>query len=753
MESNQLLEKAHHFVERTNQNIFLTGKAGTGKTTFLRNLCELTYKRFVVVAPTGIAALNAGGVTVHSQFLMPLGLFVPSREPAGTFQSTFPIFTNHSLLTRHPLNAARKKVLREIDLLIIDEVSMLRADVLDAIDFRLKHAKRNFKQPFGGVQLLMIGDLFQLPPIVKDQERQVMRQFYESPFFFHSQALREGGFVHIELEKIYRQSDAVFIDLLNNLRNNTVTAQDIATLNAHYKSEEERNKLDGVVTLTTHNYKADTINKKHLDELPGKAKVYQAEVHEEFPESMYPLEERISLKVGTQVMFIKNDPEGAYFNGKLAKVVEITKGDVFVQMQGEEESYKLKQERWENKRYVIDDKSKELEEETIGTFIQYPIRLAWAITVHKSQGLTFEKAIIDVGQAFASGQVYVALSRLKSLEGLTLGTKVDPRVISNNQEVVDFTAAKPSQEQLDERLTKSENLYVYQLLMDTFNFDKLKLQVQEIQKKHSSKTEFEDEQMRAALPSILRLIENEEETTSKFRNQLHKLLVDNKREVLQERIEKGAMYYRKKLFDIVRLTLFHIEQVQFYSKTKAYVNALQEFDQLLNKQLERIVSANGIVLSVLQKKEVTDLNQQLATLLKERDQMLSEVIRITEELAPKSKRKTGKKRKKSSGPQEVGATYQETLKLAQEGFKVDEIAKKRDMAKSTIEGHFSKLIKQGDLDIHNIMSADTVDAVVTIMKDKKPNGLGELMKLTQNSYDYPTLRMIQAHLYAKEKEG
>ncbi|MCB0793870.1 MAG: AAA family ATPase, partial [Flavobacteriales bacterium] len=385
---------ATRFVNSTAQHIFLTGKAGTGKTTFLRSLGGLTHKRHLIVAPTGIAALNAKGVTIHSQFLLPFGAFIPERTLPDDIADYGRFHDRDTLNRRHPLNALRRSVLAALDLLIIDEVSMLRADLLDAIDHRLRNVKREYHVPFGGVQLLFIGDLFQLPPVIKDEEWSVLRRWYDAPHFFASLALKQAGYVHIELDKIFRQRDERFIGILNNLRNNTVTEQDVAELNRHYRPNKEGDGRDGVITLTTHNHTADALNQQAMDRLKGKAYRYEARVVGDFPESMYPVQSELELKVGAQVMFVRNDADKAYFNGKLARVTEVDKEDVTVEMVEEGTSYKLKREVWENKRYMLDPVTKEQEEEVLGTFEQYPIKLAWAITVHKSQGLTFDRAVI-----------------------------------------------------------------------------------------------------------------------------------------------------------------------------------------------------------------------------------------------------------------------------------------------------------------------------------------------------------------------
>ncbi|MBL8011011.1 MAG: AAA family ATPase, partial [Flavobacteriales bacterium] len=401
---------AARFINSTNRHVFLTGKAGTGKTTYLHRLATSTHKRYVILAPTGIAALNAKGVTIHSQFLLPFGAFLPEKQrPADIPEGAF--HDQDTLTRRHPLNALRRNVLREVDLLIIDEVSMLRADVLDAIDFRMRAVRQNRRESFGGAQVLLIGDLYQLPPVVKDEEWRVMQRYYASMHFFESQVLKHHGYAHIELDRIFRQQDERFIRILNNLRDNTVRPEDVAELNAHYRATIPAAESEGVITLTTHNHKADEINQQALTRLPGRPHAFEAHIDGDFPQSMYPVLERIELKVGAQVMFVKNDPEKMYFNGKLARVEALSDEGITVRMYdgvGDAPSaatYKLKREVWENKRYVVNAATKEQEEEVLGTFEQYPIKLAWAITVHKSQGLTFGRAIIDVGQAFAPGQV------------------------------------------------------------------------------------------------------------------------------------------------------------------------------------------------------------------------------------------------------------------------------------------------------------------------------------------------------------
>jgi len=742
METNELLETAARFVNNTNANIFLTGKAGTGKTTFLHELAKKTHKRFVIVAPTGIAALNAKGVTIHSQFLLPLGTFLPVRDPSGEHSDGARVFTQYTLARKHPLNAARKQVLRDIDLLIIDEVSMLRADVLDAIDYRLKSAKRNYNEAFGGVQVLMIGDLYQLPPVVKDHEWSILRNHYQSSFFFDALALKESGFVYIELEKIFRQQDDVFIRILNNLRNNIATQDDIAELNKHYQENVNNNPIPEVVTLTTHNYRADDINRSALNAIEKKAYTYSAEIEGDFPESMYPVETELQLKVGAQVMFIKNDSsEGKYFNGKLATIKDLDGLSITVELHGEKEDFVLRQEKWENKKYTVDSKSKELEEEIVGSFMQFPIKLAWAITVHKSQGLTFDKAVIDVGKAFAPGQVYVALSRLRSLDGLILGTRIDPRVISSDAQVIDFSKRKDTQTDLGELLSKGQRHYLYHLVESAFDFSAIVSQLAQRNSDKLSKTEFEDESMRSALQNIESRFTKEKENTERFRRQLFGLIQQAEPPQLIERIEKGSAYYTK-LFESSLTELFtHIAEVKQFTKTKTYLNFLLEIDQLLMKHFMEINTVSYITKCVLDGTEIDKTSDAHATVKTFRQKLLADSEAFAEDKASSSKLKTGKKRK-GTGKKVKGETYKVSLELFKEEWTIEQIAEKRGMSESTIEGHAAKLIGDGDLEVSHFMPEDITKEISKAIATSDGKGIGSVVASLNGKFTFGQVRMV-----------
>ncbi len=755
---------AARFVNSTNRHVFLTGKAGTGKTTFLHKLAASTHKRYVILAPTGIAALNAKGVTIHSQFLLPFGSFIPERQlPPDILGGSF--HDQDTLTRRHPLNNIRRNVLREVDLLIIDEVSMLRADLLDAIDFRMRSVRQNRGQSFGGAQVLLIGDLYQLPPVVKDDELRVLQRWYRSPHFFESRVMREHGYAHIELDKIFRQQDGDFIHILNNLRNNTVTAADVERLNTHYRAKISASDSDGVITLTTHNYKADELNQRALAALPGKAFTYEAHSDGDFPESMYPVLERIELKEGAQVMFVKNDMEKAYFNGKLAKVETLTTDGITVRMDSGE-SYKLKRETWENKRYVVNASTKEQEEQLLGTFEQYPIKLAWAITVHKSQGLTFSKAIIDVGHAFAPGQVYVALSRLRSLDGLILRTRIDPSVVSSDREVVAFTERGTQQEPLQLQLKAKQREYLQLLVAGTFDFSDIQRKIEYTLKDHPEVAQFEEESMKTALQVLREKLRAEEENTHKFRNQLVRLMFEDKREELLERIEKGGAYYHALLHEQMKGLFKHLAQVELLSKTKEYSNELKEIDGMLMKKIATIAKVGYIATCILNGTEIQrqkDIEQGLAA---KRAAMVGEARAWAEENRPKGK--TGKKRKRRSDADEVsdststvdpqgrptdaekkerapkGSTYETTYAMLKEGFGADEIASTRSMAKSTIEGHFARGIAEGKVEIDALMPTEERDTIADWMRENTDKNLNDAQKNFEGKFSYGQLRMVQA---------
>lgn len=752
MVTTDLIETAARFVNATDSHIFLTGKAGTGKTTFLRNIAQSTHKRFVIVAPTGIAALNAGGVTIHSQFLLPFGTFIPDRQAPADLGSNSNYYTQRTLATRHPLNSPRRQVLRGIDLLIIDEVSMLRADILDAIDYRLRAVRNNFSRSFGGVQVLMIGDLYQLPPIVKDSEKTLMSRYYRTPHFFEAKALQQDGFVFVELDRIFRQRDDRFISLLNNLRNNVVTADDISELNKHYTDNPPSPESgEDIVTITTHNYKADDINNRALQRLGGPKHFFDAELKGDFPESAYPVLPRIELKKGTQIMFVKNDSEsGIYFNGKLARVETIDDEGVHVRLSGSGGMFTLRQEVWENKRYSVNERTREMDEDVIGTFKQYPVRLAWAITVHKSQGLTFERAVIDVGQAFAPGQVYVALSRLTSLDGLLLRTRIDPSVVSTDAEVIAFSRKKDEQGELQPILQKRQADYLLNVLHATFDLADVESDLSQLMQKQTVWQEFEDAEMREALPQLASFLGTERENLTKFRVQLHRLLTTDDRQQLLQRITSASDYFGKKFREWLRHLLIHLTEVRTLAQTKTYSDSLAEMDLLLMKKWEELQKARSLADDILSGRDVT-LPDGLT--VRRADFRSGIITEVREHVAANPKnlgRKTGRVRKQrdpmaeSRPKKEKGETQRTSIDLLKQGLSVEEVAKQRGLQPSTIEGHAAKGIAEGTLDVGLFLTPAQLEEIKAVLPESDGPSMGEARDKLNGKYSFGQLRMALA---------
>ena len=460
MEMNEESILAWNIIEKTNANLFLTGKAGTGKTTFLKRLKELSPKRMIVLAPTGIAAINAGGMTIHSFFQLPFSPYVPGTTFGSGEQK------------RYQFSKLKRNIIRSIDLLVIDEISMVRSDLLDAVDSVLRQYRKRHDLPFGGVQLLMIGDLQQLAPVVTPQEERLLGQHYDTPFFFSSNALKQVGYLTIELKKVYRQQDEQFISLLNQIRENKASEATLQALNQRYIPNFVPPKEGNYIRLTTHNAPAQYINEQQLAALPAQSFSFTADIEGDFPETSYPADFKLTLKPGAQVMFIKNDPQHRFYNGMIGEVIGVRTDEdgskITVRSKDSGEEFDLEKMEWTNAKYTLNEKTKEIEETVEGKFMQYPLRLAWAITIHKSQGLTFEHAIIDASHSFTHGQTYVALSRCKTLEGMVLSQPLSRGAIISSQTVDAFTSqlAAPSQEQI----SSLELQYIIYCISELFDF-------------------------------------------------------------------------------------------------------------------------------------------------------------------------------------------------------------------------------------------------------------------------------------------
>ena len=578
IQNNSQLQLAYDFVQFTGKNIFLTGKAGTGKTTFLHNLKEHLPKRMVVVAPTGVAAINAAGVTIHSFFQLSFGPQLPDYETSE--------FKNNERQAKvRRFSKEKINIIKSMDLLVIDEISMVRADLLDGIDNTLRRF-RNRNLPFGGVQLLMIGDLQQLAPVVKEDEWSPLRKYYDTPFFFSSNALQQTQYVTIELLYVYRQKDEHFIKMLNKIRDNKIDRDVIDELNARYKPDFNHDNA-GYIILTTHNAKAKQINDSKLSRLSEKIHTFEAEVSDNFPEQIYPTDYELKLKVGSQIMFVKNDPNPAkeFYNGKIGSIIKIDEDIVEVSCVGDEENINVMPVEWQKMKYKIDEETKEIKETVEGTFTQYPIKLAWAITIHKSQGLTFKKAIIDAEAAFAHGQVYVALSRLQSLEGLVLSTPIQKHSVKHDRTVESFTKHYEENQPDSATLESSKKAYQKQLLTDLFNFDTLQKFIFfsiKLAKEHSSS-------LHANLTGVfLEINKNVKEDiidiSGKFRNQLLNFLskeIDVEKDVaLQDRIRKASIYFSEKVKELVA---DKIENITIETDNKAVRKSVKD---VVNKLLQ-----------------------------------------------------------------------------------------------------------------------------------------------------------------------
>jgi len=538
--SNPEVVLADDFVRYTRRNIFLTGKAGTGKTTFLHRLKSTLSKRMIVTAPTGVAAINAGGVTLHSFFQIPFGPYIPGSDIERQ-------------LEQRRFSKEKIGIFKRLDLLVIDEISMVRADLLDSVDAVLRRYKQRHL-PFGGVQLLMIGDLHQLSPVVKDDEWRLLKNYYHSCYFFSSNALRQAQLITVELQHIYRQSDAEFIRLLNRVRENRVDAEVLQALNARYIQGFEPDKNDDYITLTTHNRSADTINTRHLEALQSKSITFPASVEGDFPEYNYPTAATLTLKVGAQVMFVRNDAsaEKLYFNGKIGKIIRIDAQKIAVKCPDDSDEVLVEPSTWENINYTWNEKAGEIDAQVIGKFTQYPLRPAWAITIHKSQGLTFERAIIDANAAFSHGQVYVALSRCKTFQGMVLSTPISRSAIKTDAAVAGFVEQASRNPATPEQLNAGKIEYQQKLLLDCFDFQAL---VSDLTKLVRRLSEHHQQLQFSGIDAVIKMerqvIDEVIIVADKFRRQLQSLFApetapENDARI-QERVRKASHYFTGKL--------------------------------------------------------------------------------------------------------------------------------------------------------------------------------------------------------------
>lgn len=700
MEGNKELKTAWEFVEKTGKSVFLTGKAGTGKTTFLKRVVEESRKRVVVVAPTGIAAINAGGVTIHSFFQLPLHPFIPGAK----------------LESKFAFSKEKRSIIKTMDVLVIDEVSMVRSDLLDAVDSVLRRFRNRFK-PFGGVQLLMIGDLQQLTPVMTDEDFQLLAPYYPTPYFFGSRALSQIDYVTIELKQVYRQQDEEFISILNSVRSGRPSHDVIKALNSRYDPRFTPSADEGYIRLTTHNHIANSYNEQQLDLIDEPVHCFDAVIDGNFPEYAYPTEARLELKAGAQVMFVKNDPssERRYFNGKIGVVTDFYEEYILVQCPGEDEKIAVEPLEWENCRYVINEQTQEMETEVQGIFKQYPLRLAWAITIHKSQGLTFDRAIIDAAASFASGQVYVALSRCRTLEGMVLATPLRQDAVMTDLRVEDYIDGQEEAAQRSvARLESIKEDYYKELLGELFDFKELA----SLQKRMLGIS------MEFPAGSVVGLAQKHNDILNSLNDKVVPVGAKWQRLIMQKsyedvsspefsaRVKNGCSYFLSELEDMYGEFLANTKDIKAENKelVKRYGNIWNDLDMELSS-----------IMILLKAMSVVPFSTE--AYLRERQIAVYEASGfVPKELkTPKTARKSATKPQKEKKED----TKVTTFKLYKQGKTVKEIAKERDLNQQTIVRHLAHYVANGMISVDELVPSGRADSIREII-----SGLGSVKSLS-----------------------
>lgn len=740
------------FINQTNRTIFLTGKAGTGKTTLLRKIVQTTQKNTVIVAPTGIAALNAGGVTIHSFFQLPFGAFIPTTHSPTS--DSYVKHENKTTLKRHfKMNKRRIAIIRNLELLIIDEVSMLRADLLDAIDFMLKFVRRN-NEPFGGIQVLFIGDLLQLPPVVKNDEWSILSSYYNGIYFFNSQILSAFPPLVIELTTIFRQKDDEFIELLNNLRNNRFTEQNIALLNSKVINDPQSFDKTGCITLSTHNAKADEINAKELLKLTSKTVEYSAEITGDFPEHIFPLDQQLELKVGAQVMFVKNDSglEKKYYNGKIGTIEFLSEYEVIVYFSEEKKKITVDKYEWSNIKYNLNEATQEITEEVIGTFVQYPLKLAWAITVHKSQGLTFDKAILDVNDVFAPGQAYVAFSRLRSLDGLKLLRPIENRSISMDQQVKDFTQIEVDLVSLNNQLSNDTVHYLKNRLIQTFDWYSLLELISILSSSHTSAPiKTEKNKNLKWIKELVEKLSNMQEHSLNFRKQIDKLFYNQvDLEFINERVSAAYTYFFPILDEILGRFYFKIGELKLIRKTKQYTDELEEFSELL---FCRIIDLKKTRILSEKLSLGLDISKDVFKIPEIENYQISKISAVQQALRQQNKNsklvldaidfETKITKVKKDKPVKQ-STIEITEEFIKSGKKIDEIARIRQLSETTIYGHVAQLIRAEKIEISDVMEAKRLKEIQELVAKCDSSSLSQIKAQIGDLASWDELRIYQA---------
>ena len=687
--TNEELRIAWDFVEHTGRSIFLTGKAGTGKTTFLKTVVEQSKKRTIVVAPTGVAAINAGGMTIHSFFQLPFTPYVPNARIQSKFD----------------FGKEKRRIIASLDLLIIDEISMVRSDLLDAIDSVLRRYRDHYK-PFGGVQLLMIGDLQQLTPVVTPEDEALLKPYYDTPYFFGSKALQQIEYVTILLSQVFRQEDKAFLDVLNHIREAHPTTNDIATLNQRCQPAFIPKQGEGYIRLTTHNYLADNYNENELKKLPGHSYTFQAQIEGNFPEYSYPTSEVLTLKEGAQVMFVKNDPSGEhrYYNGRIGEIVEISENRVCVLCAGDAEGIEVEPLEWENAQYQLNPETRVIESKVQGTFRQLPLRLAWAITIHKSQGLTFERAIIDANLSFAPGQVYVALSRCKTLEGMVLSQPIEARAIIADKRVEDYIGHQEEAAQRSiSQLPQLKEEYYRFLMLELFDFHDIFYKEEHLLR---LMTEFFYHAFTDTTELHKRVLSNfSSQTMSVSEKWLQKIrqspMEQLYTEEFQERVKRSAEWFESSIQEVFAQSIDLAAQIKSNNK-----QAMSRFTDALADVRQSVLSRRFLL------SKIADQGFSIPIYLHEKQYSLLDAI--DEDKIKKPRKQRVKKEKPKKEPKEK--TWNITLQLYKQGLKPDEIAKFRNLTVGTTIGHLARFLPTGEISLSELVPPEHQDAILKVIQ-------------------------------------
>ena len=687
--TNEELRIAWDFVEHTGRSIFLTGKAGTGKTTFLKTVVEQSKKRTIVVAPTGVAAINAGGMTIHSFFQLPFTPYVPNARIQSKFD----------------FGKEKRRIIASLDVLIIDEISMVRSDLLDAIDSVLRRYRDHYK-PFGGVQLLMIGDLQQLTPVVTPEDEALLKPYYDTPYFFGSKALQQIEYVTILLSQVFRQEDAAFLDVLNHIREAHPTTNDIAVLNQRCQPAFIPRQGEGYIRLTTHNYLADNYNENELRKLPAHSYTFQAQIEGNFPEYSYPTSEVLTLKEGAQVMFVKNDPTGEhrYFNGRIGEIVEISESHVCVLCAGDAEGIEVEPLEWENAQYQLNPETRVIETKIQGTFRQLPLRLAWAITIHKSQGLTFERAIIDANLSFAPGQVYVALSRCKTLEGMVLSAPIEARAIIADKRVEDYIGHQEEEAQKSiSQLPQLKEEYYRFLLLELFDFHDIFYKEEHLLR---LMTEFFYHSFTDTTELHKRVLSNFSSQTMSISDKWLQKIRQSSMEQLhteefQERVKRSAEWFETSIQEVFAQSIELAAQIKSNNK-----QAMSRFTESLADVRQAVLSRRFLL------SKIADQGFSIPIYLHEKQYSLLDAI--DEDKIKKPRKQRVKKEKPKKEPKEK--TWNITYQLYKQGLKPDEIAKNRGFTIGTIIGHLARFLPTGEISLSELVPPEHQDAILKVIQ-------------------------------------